>query len=384
MKTIQCPRRGGAAVVALGLVVVLTGCQLANRSYPVSSHAVAPAATRSALVAVVANPAAGPSLARLVAASVRPGENIDVLGSGATAAVLVAGSSPEPAAATVPSRPASPGAGATPFQRAEYQRSLARWQRLAAAAKQVAARRTGAELSAWVSGLGVSARVGRLPQAGAAVDLATESATAASAVADLDQVAGANYGGQRVILLFPSDLRGTLPPGQLTGDDVIVVTAFAPSAAAASSAQAMLLSAGAGAASVLGPEYTVAQLSQAVSVGLSRPMTTDVLSGAALFANNSSKLEHAAARVLSPLIVPLRRPGYSAIINGYASTTGSDQLNYLLSYARADAVARFYESHGVLDSSLQVVGHGATGLVASGSSGANRRVVVVLEGPAQD
>jgi outer membrane protein OmpA-like peptidoglycan-associated protein len=375
--------RGSAAAVLGILVIALAGCQLGAQPRAVSSLTMTSPAASSALV-VVADSDAGPALSRLVAASARPDEQIDVLGDGAPAPVLVAASAPGPVAVTVSRRPISPGTGATSFQRAEYQRSLDRWQRSVAAAEQAAHSHTRAALAAWSSSLGIEARIGRLPEAGSSASLGRESTTAASAVADLGQAAGGTFGGRRVLLLFPRNLGGTVPPGLLTGDDVIVVTSFAPSAAAASSAQAGLLAAGAGAATVLGPEYTAVQLSQAVSLGLSRPMSTDVLSGPALFANDSSTLGSAATRMLMRLVAPLRKPGASAIISGYASTPGSAQANYLLSYARAAAVAAFLQARGVSATSLQVVGHGATGLVAPGSSGANRRVVVVLEGSARD
>jgi OOP family OmpA-OmpF porin len=109
---------------------------------------------------------------------------------------------------------------------------------------------------------------------------------------------------------------------------------------------------------------------------------TETLSGAALFANDSAQLTPGAARVLTPLMAPLREAGAAAVINGYASTPGSSEVNYHLSYARAAAVAAFLEARGIPASSLEVIGHGATDLVAAGPSAANRRVVVVIEEPA--
>ena len=49
-------------------------------------------------------------------------------------------------------------------------------------------------------------------------------------------------------------------------------------------------------------------------------------------------------------------------------------MNFRLSYARAAAVAGFLEAHGIPASSLIVVGHGASNLVAPGPSAANHRV----------
>jgi outer membrane protein OmpA-like peptidoglycan-associated protein len=177
-------------------------------------------------------------------------------------------------------------------------------------------------------------------------------------------------------------LKGALPSGELTGDNVIVVTSFLPSAATVSAAQASLLTAGATRASILSPEFTAAQLSQLVTLGLSREMVTDTLSGPALFANDSANLASGAARVLMPLVAPLKKAGSAAVINGYASTPGSREANYLLSYARAAAVAAFLEARGIPSSSLDIVGHSSSDLVADDPSGANRRVVVVIEEPA--
>ena len=62
--------------------------------------------------------------------------------------------------------------------------------------------------------------------------LAAESAVAASALAGLEEEAGNIFGHHRVIVLFCDDLSGALPAGELTGDDVIVVTGYLPTAAA--------------------------------------------------------------------------------------------------------------------------------------------------------
>jgi outer membrane protein OmpA-like peptidoglycan-associated protein len=113
---------------------------------------------------------------------------------------------------------------------------------------------------------------------------------------------------------------------------------------------------------------------------LTGQVMTESLSGAALFANDSATLLPAAARVLNPLIAPLREPGAVAVINGYASTPGSAATNDELSYARAAAVAHFFEAHGIPAAALIVVGHGASDLIAAGPSGLNRRVTVAIEG----
>jgi outer membrane protein OmpA-like peptidoglycan-associated protein len=373
-------RSASGLAAASCLLLGVSGCTLGARPHAASSITITEPVVSSAFVAVVSGPAAGPSLAGLVAATARPGEHLDVLEADPTDRVLAAASSPPPASAAVPGRPAAPGPGSTPFQRAEYNQSLARWQHDVAGEKQAVTAQTQAAMTAWVSALGIADKVSRLPSSGG--DLASECAIAVSVLADLDETAGAIFGGRRVVLLYAPNLGGSLPPGELTGDDVIVVTSFLPSGAAVSSAQTSLLAAGAARASIVGPEFTAAQLSQLVTSGLSQKLVTDVLSGPALFANDSAKLGPGAVSALLSLIGPLRKAGAAAVINGYASTPGSQTTNYLLSYARATAVAAFLEAHGIPASSLAIVGHGSSDLVAAGPAGANRRVVVVIEEPA--
>ena len=376
-------------VALIGLLLGVSGCTLNARKQAASHVTVTERIVHSAFVAVVFGASAGPSLEKLVAATARPGEDVDVLRAGSTATVLVAASSPPPARVVVPGRPAAPGAAATPFQQAEYHRSFARWRGEVTSATQTVAAQTKAALGAWASALGITNKMShlsgpaRLPNtAKPPGSLAAECNVAASALAGLDNVAGGSFGDRRVVLLYPASLDGTLPAGELTADDVILVTPFLPSAAAISAAQASLLAAGAARATILGPESTAAQLSQIVTLGLSQKVVTETLSGAALFANDSAQLAPGAARVLTPVIVPLREAGAAAVINGYASTPGSSEANYLLSYARATAVAAFLEAHGISASSLDIIGHGAADLTAAGPSGANRRVVVVIEEPA--
>jgi outer membrane protein OmpA-like peptidoglycan-associated protein len=238
-------------------------------------------------------------------------------------------------------------------------------------------------VSNWASTLSRAPRTsGRTTTASGAGTLAGECAAAASAVTGLEQTTGSNFGSRRVILLYAPNLAGLPRAGELNGDDLIVITPFLPSAAAASAVQASLIDAGAIQASVLGPETTSAQLDHLVGAGLGqRVMITEDLSGAALFGNDSAVLRPGAVRVLEPLLVPLHRPGASAVVNGYASTTGTRKRNVRLSYARAAAVAGFLEAHGVAASDVIVVGHGASDLVAAGPAAANRRVVVVIEEP---
>jgi outer membrane protein OmpA-like peptidoglycan-associated protein len=197
----------------------------------------------------------------------------------------------------------------------------------------------------------------------------------------VNQAVNRDFGARRVVLLELSRLSGMPPAGELDGDDVIALTSYLPSAAAASAAQLNLLAAGASFAAVLGPEITPAQLGHLVSESLSGHVVSEVRSGQALFANNSAALRPAAAQVLAPIITDLRRRGTSGVVNGFASTPGGRQRNQILSQHRASAVALYLEARGIPRSSLIVVGHGASNLVAPGFSGANRRVVVVIEEP---
>ncbi|HEX4656137.1 MAG TPA: OmpA family protein [Streptosporangiaceae bacterium] len=374
------------AAAAILLAAGLAGCGLTNLSGSAGTSPTGPPVpltervAPSALVAVAPGAAVGPALSQLVAATARPREYLDIIVAAAQPDVLVASDSPAPATAVVRGQPGGPGAGATAYQEAGYRKRLEHWYEEIKAGTGAVGARTRADLSRWVRGLRIPARLaGRAGQDPA--DLAEECALASSALAGLDQASGDRFGSRRVLVLYAASLGGVPPAGELIGDDVIVVTRFLPSAAAASAAQTSLLRAGAAQATVLGPEATAAQLADLVSSGLSQHVFTEALSGPALFDNNSAVLLPRAVRVLTPLLHRLRRAGVTAVINGYASTPGSVSMNYRLSYARAAAVAAFFEASGISASCLVVVGHGAEDLVAPGASGANRRVTVVIEEP---
>jgi outer membrane protein OmpA-like peptidoglycan-associated protein len=377
----------GLAVVTC-LALGVSGCTLGARPSAAHDIMITEPVAGSSLVAVVPDSTVGPSLARVVAATARPGEDLDVVQAGPTPTVLAASNSPGPSQVAVPGRPVAPGGGSTPFQQASYHRGLTRWRAQVSQAEQEVDTRTRRVIAEWARALDLTARVSRLhgDTVGSGPgqepgSLIAECATAANVLAGLDQASGA--GRRRVVLLYVQSLsESSLPIGELTGIDVIAVTSFVPTAAAAYAAQAGLLAAGAARATVLGPEITGTQLAQLVALGLSRVVVTDTLSGAALFGNDSAQLMPAASRVLTPLITPLREPGAMAVINGYASTTGSEQVNLSISYARAEAVAAWLEARGIPAFSLDIVAHGATDLVAAGPSAANRRVVVVIEEPA--
>jgi outer membrane protein OmpA-like peptidoglycan-associated protein len=333
----------------------------------------------SMLVAVTGPGVTGSLVGRVVAATGRPREDLDVLRAGGRP--VVTSSSPSAASVVIPGRPALPGPGASSYQQAEYHKALSRWRGQLAAGQREVITRTAAQSAAWSRGLQLQAAAGSSPSP-SATGLAAECALAVNAVTGLVDQAGQQFGARRVVLLAVASLAGMPPAGELNGDDVIVITSYLPTAPAASAAQENLLAAGATRAAILGPEVSADQIDQLVTGGLTEETTTETLSGRALFANNSSVLLSSAAGRLTPLVGPLRRPGASAVINGYASAPGSTQHNQELSQDRAGAVAAFLEARGVPSSCLLVVGHGATDFVAPGASSDNRRVVVVIEAPA--
>ena len=335
----------------------------------------------SELLTVTNGPAAGPTLSRLVTATARPNEDISLLQTGTPGTIIVTADAPAPATVVMSGRPSAPGSGQTAFQAAQSARKVKDWQAKWAAEVHAEAVQSREQVSAWVGGLQIAQKVRQLgdPPADEG-SLAAESAVAASAQTSLEQGAGGAFGNRRVVVLFCDSLGGQLPAGELTADDVVAVTTYLPTAADASAAQAALLEAGAAQAAVVGPSVTPGQLDALVSDGLAGEAGGgDSLSGAVLFGNDSYALSAKAVRTLSQLVSRLREPGATAVINGFASTTGTPEGNYLLSYERATAVAHYFESQQIPASSLIIVGHGATDTVGPGDSAANRRVLVVVE-----
>lgn len=377
---------GGRAGAAVGVAVLLAGCGLSSVGGPAGGPATGPPVTitqnvaPSALVTVLSGPASGPPLSGLVAGTARPREDITILQAGTPPKTIVAADSPAPPKVVISGQPAAPGSSATSYQSALYAKRLKHWRDKLAAGKRVDARQTHDAVSAWVRQLKIQAKVGELNDPpGDLGDLAAESAAAADALTGLEEEAGDVFGGRRVIVLYCSNLGGMPPAGELAGNAVIVLTPFLPTVAAASAAQAALLAAGAAQATVLGPEVTGTQLAELVSADLSQKALTEVISEPVLFANDSAALLPTAARGLTRLLPELRKRGAMAVINGYASAPGTTGINFTLSYERAAAVASFLESRGIPDSALIIVGHGASNLVAAGTSGRNRRVTVVIE-----
>jgi outer membrane protein OmpA-like peptidoglycan-associated protein len=374
----------GVLLGVLCLVMALAGCQLTVQRHHGVTVTLTEQVPRTALIVVVPPGMDGRAVAQVAGATANPGEDIDVLQSAGHGQVLVASRSPAPAVVVVPGRPPAPGTDPTAYQLAKYRQELRRWQGQVAAGRRAVTSRTGLLLSRWAAALDIPAKVSAGTTTGATTDhggLLAECATAANAVSGLSEVPGSGFGSRRVVLLYADTLGGTPPPGQLTGDDVIVVIPFLPSVPAASMATAHLTEAGAAQALVVGPETPANQVARLVDAGFSGNVTVDSFSGPALFANDSAVLRPGAVRVLSPLLAALLRPGTTAVINGYASTTGSAAVNDRLSYARAASVAGFYEAHGVPPYSLVIAGHGAADPVAAGPSAANRRVTVQITDP---
>jgi outer membrane protein OmpA-like peptidoglycan-associated protein len=368
-------RLSGVAAVTL-----LAGCGLSNVGGPPDGPATGPPVTitqevaPSALLAVMADPASASALSGLVASTARPNEDVRILRAGASATTIVASDSPPPSQIVVPGPPLAPSGGQTDYLTAQFAKRLKTWRAKYAADVQADAAQTRVKVSERLARLGIPQKISRLADPpGDQGTLAAESAIAASALADLEEEVGNIFGGRRVIVLYCENLSGGLPAGELTGDDVVVVTA--------SAAQADLLGAGAAQAAVIGPEVTATQLAALIAADLSQGAPGEVVSAPVLFGNDSYALELAAISSLERLLPRLRKPGVTAVINGFASTPGTAEANYILSFERATAVAQFLEANGVPESSLIIVGHGATDLVGSGASSANRRVLVVIEEP---
>ena len=370
----------------VGVAIVVAGCAPLGIGGPAARPstgapvAITGQAAPSALVAVLNGDASGSSLAGLVTATARPREDLTVLQAGTPPRSVLSSTAPAPPVVTVAGRPAAPGKGATSYQFAQYANRLKRWRAAVTTGRQAEVARTRDTLSGWLRGLGLRARAGRLADPPApASGLAAEAAAAVSALTGLEEEAGNVFGSRRVLVLYTSNLAGRPPAGQLDGDTVLVVTPFLPTAAAASAAQADLLASGAAEAAVVGPEVTGAQLAALVSATLSQGARHDFVSGPVLFANASAALSSKTVAQLTALLPRLRRAGVTAVINGFASTPGSAEMNYTLSYRRAAAVAAFFQAHDVPAASLIIVGHGAVDPIASGGSGLNRRVTVVIE-----
>jgi outer membrane protein OmpA-like peptidoglycan-associated protein len=387
VKKIMCNGRAAAAAAA---AAITAACGLPGLSSPAAGLqtgapvTVTENAQLSVLVAVEDSVAAGQAVARLVRATARPREDVDIFAAGLRPQILLESGSPAPARVTVAGKPAAPSAGATTYLRAEYRRVLDAWHSKIRAAENEVATRTRVATSVWARRFRVLPEIRGSRSAPAdrrsedPGSHANECKLAAAALASLGQETGNRFGARRVVLLYVPNLGGIPHVAELAGDDVIVVTGYLPSAARGSTGQAKLLSAGAARATILGPKATDAQIAQLVTAGLSQRVRAETLSSSVLFASGTTLLP-GATHVLTPLLASLRRPGALGVINGYAYALGSGRRDYEFSLAQAAAVARFLEAHGVPASSLVVVGHGASHLASSGASRVDRVLVAIVE-----
>ena len=381
------PRRWAGPAGASGLAVAVTaGCAALGLSRPVPApdrHRGRPSCTfpaaPSALVIVAGPGQPAAQLGQLIVRTARPSEDLTIVRTGPGSPAVTASASPAPASVAVPVRPRAPGPDATSYQEAEYRTSLSAWQRDRAEARAEVTHRTRAMVLSWAH----EQHIPTAHRAGASgASLTAEARLAASAMDGLTDQSGQRFGGHRVVVLFPADLRGTPRPGELTGDDVLVIVPFLPGLEAATATQQKLVAAGAIWAAVLGPETTAARVSRLVSDGLTLQLSREVLSGRTLFSNDSARLRPAAAHVLLALVPLLQRPGLTAVVNGYASSPGTARHNQRLSLARASSVVAFLAAQGVPEDKLIPVGHGSRDPVPDGSAASDRRVVVVIEQPA--
>ena len=371
-----------------GLACAVAGCGLLGAPGTATAPAAGPSVSispdtpPSALVAVLASVTSGPAISALVNATVRSSEELTVLRAEAPPKIILSSASPPPTTVVVPGKPTAPRGDQTSYQAAQYANRLKYWRGEVTAGKNAEATQVRDSLAAWLRGLSLAAKIGQLTDPpGPAASLVTESAAAASALAGLAEEHGNVFGSRRVVVLYTDDLSSRPPAGELSGDTVVVITASLPSVAAASAAQVNLLAAGAAQAAVVGPEVTGPQLAALVSADLGQGGIHESASAPVLFANNSAALSPSAVAQLTRLLPQLREAGVTAVINGFASTPGTALANYTLSFDRAAMVASFFESHGIPASALIIAGHGASDPIAAGTSGANRRVTVVIERP---
>ena len=201
---------GGVVSVA----VALAGCGALDVGGPAALPSAGPPVTitqevaPSALVAVLNGRAFGSALSGLVPATARPREDLTVLQAGTPPRSVLSSAAPPPPAVVVAGRPAAPGKGATSYLSAQYASRLKHWRGAVAAGRQAESAKARDAVSAWLRGLGLRARTGRLDDPpGSAGSLAAESADAASALAGLEED-GNVFGGRRVLVLYTANLAG--------------------------------------------------------------------------------------------------------------------------------------------------------------------------------
>jgi outer membrane protein OmpA-like peptidoglycan-associated protein len=404
-------RAGSTKLLLTLLLVVLgtTGCggELFGKGVSASSGSIPPPVglAKSDLVVIEDEPLPDGVVAAMVAATARPGEQLVIAapanqvldsstspslagvadpvlprlagpaGGSAYTAELIAWQYAAVAdcykGAPVPATPQLPSRGATSYQDSTDWRAVTAFAAQTASACRAARAASRARLQAW-------ARVNS-PQDPSARSFSL-SAALISGVNMLGSLDQPGTDSSRVIVVFCSRLAGTVPAGSLNGDVVVVVSDTQPSLDATTAAEASLYGAGATSVDVVGPADPPGTLAGLVAAGLAARTIPVSLAGV-LFANNSSRLLPTATARLMQALALLQIPGATAVVNGYASSTGNPIANLVLSQARAQSVATWLENRGVAASALLVIGHGAHDFIAPGPSPANRRVTLVIDTP---
>ncbi len=359
-------RLGVGLALGSGLLAACANLRFAATESSRGAPVVLTAQRSSASVLVVVGALRG--VEPLVAETVRPDETVAVLESGAE--VLAAGSSPGPVSLVVPGAP-RPGPSGTTFQRAENARAATQWHEAVAAGRAELVSRETASLNGFVARLGVPANLSGPP-----ISLAEGIALAKRAETSLAVVG--EDGGHRVIVVGTADLSSAgLAANSLDGDAVIVDDPTLPSPATIQATVSALYGAGAAWAVVVDP-VSVDTLPHLVATGLATTAVTESFGANVLFANDSAALGPTATAALSHLVGQLGTSAVQAVVNAYASSTGTPQANLALSTRRGAAVAAFLATHGVAPDAIAVFAHGASDFVAPGPSPENRRVSVVL------
>jgi peptidoglycan-binding protein ArfA len=121
----------------------------------------------------------------------------------------------------------------------------------------------------------------------------------------------------------------------------------------------------------------------AVSCADLQSVINAVTGGPITFANDGFSLTPADDQILPQLVEKLKAcPGARVTISGYADNSGSEAINISLSTQRAEAVANYLLSHGVVVAELVVKGLGSIKPVAPNDTpegrAKNRRVEIVV------
>ena len=114
------------------------------------------------------------------------------------------------------------------------------------------------------------------------------------------------------------------------------------------------------------------------------------LSGSTSFKTGSSSLSQAGKDQLAGLARTLMNPSTKVsrlLIEGHTDSTGAAALNQVLSLKRANEVADYLTSQGLIRSSMETVGHGESSPIADNATKAgraqNRRVEITATGTRQ-